>query len=171
MDKIVTYMGARGFFAAPIEAVDDGVRLHGTITAAALARRVTPFFETQAEAEAAAAAHVERAEKAIEELRAGATLRTHIGFEPDDPVLVLTVVEGEVISTATGGWSQGVTEAVCDARSEFLTDFMLRKVKVETVVSKSRAARAGLTARDDGRVCGCEGPHKAMCPVLDEGVA
>lgn len=131
--ELVTYKGSEGFFAAPIEAVTERERFHGTITAAALASRVTPFCETVEEAEAAAEDVVATVERAIETLRAGGRLRTTVGFETEDPILELSVFEGEVISTAVGGWAEGVVEPVCALGSEFLRGFLMRKVKIETL--------------------------------------
>lgn len=49
---LVTYIGAYGYWLAPVPTADERVR-HGSTTAAALALRVGPFFATQEEAIAA----------------------------------------------------------------------------------------------------------------------
>lgn len=58
--QVITYKASGGFFGAPANGVELEERMKGTITAAALSCRVTPFFETQEEAEAAIAELPER---------------------------------------------------------------------------------------------------------------
>jgi hypothetical protein len=55
MTTITTYISAQGFFLAPLEAVVASTERHGTVCAAALANRVSPFYESEDAAHAAAA--------------------------------------------------------------------------------------------------------------------
>lgn len=66
------------------------------------------------------------AREAADAIRSGAVVRMRVGAEPDDPVLLVSIEGGTIMSTSIGGWSEGVSEPVCDINSDFLTREFLR---------------------------------------------
>lgn len=72
-------------------------------------------------------------EEAVAAVRAGRTVRVTVGTGGGDPVLEVYAFEGMAMSNAVAGWSAGVVEPVCALGSDFLEDFMCRKVKLELV--------------------------------------
>ena len=66
------------------------------------------------------------ADQAREAMKAGKRLRVTIdsGDPEGDPTLILFLKDGEIISEGVKGWSEGVTEAVCDLESDFLTEYL-----------------------------------------------
>lgn len=73
------------------------------------------------------------AEQAITALRNGKTVRMTVGTGADDPVLLLTVEDGSVISRAIDGWSAGVTEPVCTFGSAFLRTYLANRASLEVL--------------------------------------
>lgn len=66
-------------------------------------------------------------EEATEQVRAGKVIRLQVGTDPEDPVCMVRLGhaydEPHVLTTSISGWSEGYTEPVCEAESDFITSF------------------------------------------------
>ena len=60
-------------------------------------------------------------QEAVPHILNGRTVKMVVGgYDPDDPVLLIYVEDDMFMQTAIGGWSQGVTEPICDIDSDFI---------------------------------------------------
>lgn len=57
-------------------------------------------------------------------LKHGQTIVIVVGTDPEDPVCHLTLDNGLVYTTSVAGWSEGITECVCELDSTFLDRFI-----------------------------------------------
>lgn len=72
-------------------------------------------------------------------IREGKTIRMTVGTGAGDPVLLIRREGNTIMSEAVGGWSAGVTEAVCFIESRFLEDdFLKDRHALELVAEDNR---------------------------------
>ena len=69
-------------------------------------------------------------EAAREALTRGDWIKVEVGEDADDPVLILTLRDGMVMSEAVAGWSAGVVEPVCALGSDFLRTYLMGRRSV-----------------------------------------
>lgn len=80
--------------------------------------------------------------EACEAVRGGQVVRLSVGADLDDPVLLVWVDEGMVMSYAIGGWSAGVVEPVCGKGSTYLESDYFAGTREMVVATDGEAARA-----------------------------
>lgn len=82
-------------------------------------------------------------QRARDALNAGRRLKVTVGTDPQDPVLLVYLRDGSVMSAAIEGWSAGVVEPVCGIGSDYLTGFLTGRESVRILTNDEAAALAG----------------------------
>jgi hypothetical protein len=80
-------------------------------------------------------------QRAKDALSAGRALRIEVGNDPEDPVLIVRLEDGCVMSHAIRGWSAGVVEPVCAIDSDYLAKFVTGRKSVRIVESCERCGK------------------------------